>query len=151
MGDRLIGLMVLGASALLYAHTFTFRRPVFAGSLGPAFFPRVVLVALMVTGLALILFPAARSARLPSAAVVWGRARLPLVAFGTFGLYALLLPTLGFVVATFLYLVAVQYLLRPRPWRAMAVPAAGSLAAALGLQYLFERVLQVILPRGIWI
>ena len=151
MVDRLSAALILAGSLILYWQTYTFRKAPFASSLGPAFFPRVVLVGLMALSLALLVWPSGREAvragHFHERLAAW---RYPAIAFVTFGVYAWLLPVLGFAPSTFLYLAAVQYLLRPRPWRAMVRPVAGSLAAVVVLQLLFERVLQVILPHGRW-
>jgi hypothetical protein len=74
--------------------------------------------------------------------------RLPLITLGLFAAYAALMPLLGWLVDTALFLVALQLVLLPRAGRALVILALGSVAFAVALGQVFERYLHVVLPRG---
>ncbi|MGH8686290.1 MAG: tripartite tricarboxylate transporter TctB family protein, partial [Burkholderiales bacterium] len=72
-------------------------------------------------------------------------------AYGIFLVYALALPELGFRLATVAFVAALSALLdpprRPAHWLRVAVLA---FATALVAWLVFERYLDVLLPRGRW-
>jgi hypothetical protein len=76
---------------------------------------------------------------------------LVLAAFAAFGVYALLLPLLGFRIATLLFVAGLQALLEPprssKDWTRLLVVAV---ATAFVTHLIFERQLGVLLPRGSW-
>lgn len=115
--------------------------------IGPAFYPRVVLVVFLV--LSLVLLAAGLRAGRPGGAWDWRgwlrRHRLILASFGLFALYTVLMPLVGYLVVTTLYAAAMQRLLgRRRPLGIAAV----ALGTAVGTWLVFERYLYVLLPRG---
>jgi len=116
---------------------------------GPGFYPRIVLGVTAALAAWLVVADLRAQRRPPApAAVGYG---MVLAMFALFGLYAGALPFLGFRVATFAYVAAVNALLDPprgaRGWsRAVLV---GALAAA-STYVVFERYLLVLLPRGSW-
>jgi hypothetical protein len=73
------------------------------------------------------------------------------IAFAIVGLYVLLLPLLGFRVATMLFVGSLQAALgRPRTPRQGTVLAAIALGTTMVSYFVFERYLLVLLPRGAW-
>jgi hypothetical protein len=77
--------------------------------------------------------------------------RLVVIAFAIVGAYVVLLPLLGFRVATVLFVGALQAALgRPRTARQWVVLAAIALGTAAVSYFIFERYLLVLLPRGAW-
>jgi hypothetical protein len=77
--------------------------------------------------------------------------RLVLATFIEFGLYILLLPPLGFRIATFLFVLSLQVTLEwprsPKHWAlAVAIAAATSIVCYL----VFQDYLSLLLPRGTW-
>jgi hypothetical protein len=73
------------------------------------------------------------------------------IAFAIVGGYVLLLPLLGFRLATVLFVGALQAVLgRPQTPRQWAVLAAIALGTAMLSYLVFERYLLVLLPRGAW-
>jgi putative tricarboxylic transport membrane protein len=74
-----------------------------------------------------------------------------LLVFAVFGLYAVLMPGLGYRLATFLFVMALQPLIEPpkgaKGWLAVLATA---LITTVVTYILFERYLQVLLPRGRW-
>ena len=85
----------------------------------------------------------------PGDAAAWIRARrLVLVLFACLGLYVLAMPTVGYSVATFVFLMVLQATFAPKTGRAMAVALALSVTFSFGLDWLFSEVFNVFLPRG---
>ena len=78
-------------------------------------------------------------------------AGLVVIAFAIVGAYVVLLPLVGFRVATVLFVGALQAALgRPQTARQWGVLAAIALGTATLSYFVFERYLLVLLPRGAW-
>ena len=90
----------------------------------------------------------ARTRAAPSARANYG---LVLAVFVIFGVYVGALPFLGFRISTFVFVAALQATLEPprgaKGWLVVGVTALVTTAASY---VLFERYLQVLLPRGRW-
>lgn len=151
--DGLAGLVVLAASLALFWLTLGLERNPLV-PIGPGFYPRIVLGMSGLLGLALVLadvLARRRRAGAPSRAGAPRNYRLVALSFGVFGVYVLLLPGLGFRIATFVFVATGNLLLdpprRPAHWvRALVL----GLATALIAYYVFEQYLAVLLPRGRW-
>lgn len=121
---------------------------------GPAFYPRIVLG--LMAGLSLLLvvldWRAGRRGRPAGAkAAAAANYRLVVVTFTTFIVYIVLLPLLGFRVATFLFVGGLQALLEPpRSARRWALVLVIALVTTAVTYYAFEHYLSVLLPRGKW-
>ncbi|WP_349371868.1 tripartite tricarboxylate transporter TctB family protein [Salinarimonas sp.] len=134
--------------------------------LGAGAFPRLVMGLLVVLGLIAAVDGVVRIARerrrraasgeatASFGATVGGflvRRRLVIGAFAAFGVYLGVLRTLGFEIATFLFLVVVMALVAPREKRGakgLALMVVVALVFSFGLDFLFDRVFNVFLPRG---
>jgi putative tricarboxylic transport membrane protein len=153
--DAVAGLICLAVSLVLLVISFDLPRLALV-PVGPGFYPRIVLVFMAVVSLVLIVqdLHASRAPREPTTAEKRGPGRaygLVAAAFGIIGAYVLLLPMLGYRIATALFVGSLQAALdRPatlRQWVALA----GLALATSGITYIvFERYLSVLLPRGIW-
>lgn len=146
--DGWTGLAVLAASLVLFGLTLDLK-PSPLVPIGPGFYPRIVLGITAVLALSLVVF----DFWAPKAA---GKAealnyRLVLIVFVVFGLYVGALPYLGFRIATAIFVAALQAVLEPpkgaRGWILVGVTA---LVTTMVCYVLFERYLQVFLPRGRW-
>ena len=147
--DAIAGLAVAAASLFLFWLTLGLERNPLV-PIGPGFYPRLVLGVTAVLGLALLVKDLLRKGRAaPRAAPL--NYRLVALLFGAFGLYVLVLPFLGFRVATFLFVLGATFLLEP-PRRAGLWVRGAVLAvvATVATYYVFERYLAVLLPRGSW-
>ena len=121
---------------------------------GPAFYPRIVLGLMAGLSLLLVVFDVrgGRRGRVVGAKpAVAPNYRLVVVTFTTFIVYVVLLPLLGFRIATVLFVGGLQVLLDPprsaRRWVLVMVIAV----ATSWITYLaFEQYLSVLLPRGRW-
>lgn len=148
--DAIAGLAVAAASLFLFWLTLGLERNPLV-PIGPAFYPRIVLgitavLALLLVGVSLF----RRKAPAPEARP---RANYAAVAvqFVLFGVYAGVLPLLGFRLATFAYVAVANVLLDPprRPLQWLRPPLLAAIAA-MACYYVFEGYLQVLLPRGRW-
>lgn len=142
--DGIAGLVCLGGSLWFLALTRGLPQPALV-PIGPGFYPRILLGVTVVLSAALIVSDLL-SRRRPAAAPV--RYRLVILAFAIFAGYVALMPVLGYRVATFLFVGALQATLEPprgaRWWLVLAV----ALLTTLVTYYVFERYLSVLLPRG---
>jgi putative tricarboxylic transport membrane protein len=139
MSDRLTGLVLL-VLAVAYGITASGYEAMIGDPLGPAVFPLVLAVPLGLFSLYLIVRPDPE----PD----WARGRALLkqaLTLGVFIAYAYLLEVLGFVVTTFLAVVALGLLLDAKPWQA----ASAGLGIAIVLFVLFNNLLNLPLPAGV--
>ena len=143
------GLAALAASHALFGITLDLK-PNPLVPIGPGFYPRIVLGLTAVLAAALVLFDL-RNVGKPVVAQAAPNYALVLVVFVIFGLYVGALPFLGFRIATFVFMAALQATLEPprgaKGWVVVAVTALVTTAVSY---VLFERYLQVLLPRGRW-
>jgi hypothetical protein len=153
--DGISGLVCLAISVILLTQTFGLP-PAAVVPIGPAFYPRVVLSILALLSVILIALDirAMRTAAAPAVAAPAGPApnyTLVLATFIEFGLYILLLPPLGFRIATFLFVLSLQVTLEwprsARHWALAVVIAAGT---SIVCYLVFQDYLSVLLPRGTW-
>ncbi len=142
--DFYIGLGLLAFALVYFQQSFTIMRGFAADRLGPAFFPRLLALALAALALTLVVRAVAGrsdASRLPE--IRAGRLAAVLVVLV---LYAVVLPYFGFLIATPLMLGAVIWLLGLRAWLSLAVTAAG---VTVVLWLVFARLLHVLLPTGL--
>jgi|SRR5919109_593431 hypothetical protein len=122
--------------------------------IGPAFYPRLLL--LLIFGLCLVLILQSLIARREKKARVTFRNWLkdyqsPLLSFGLFLLYVLLLPKLGFLFSTFLFVSSLQWFLGRPLWRRLPGSLVIGIATAVVTYWVFEKYLYVFLPRATWL
>lgn len=143
--DGIAGLVCLGGSLWFLALTRGLPHPALV-PIGPAFYPRILLTITALLSAALVVSDLVRRRGAARPAPV--RYGFVLLAFAIFGAYVVLLPSLGYRVATFLFVGVLQATLESprgaRWWRVLAV----ALATTLVTYYVFEGYLSVLLPRG---
>jgi hypothetical protein len=150
--DIWIGLGLLAFCGVMYWQAGLAPSPPFV-PYGPSFYPRVTLVVL--AGLAVWLIAETWSrGRRAAGEVSKGTGRTPdyrrvLLGFVLFLGYVCGLSVLGFLAATFLFVLGTSWALGPR--RAAELPklVALALGTAAGTFVLFEKYLHVFLPRGL--
>jgi hypothetical protein len=156
--DGIAGLVCLAISLFLLLLTRGLPPPVMV-PIGPAFYPRVVLLLLAALSVAMILMDvqAQRRRRAAGGGAVSApsgeRPNYPLVfaTFLVFGLYIAALPELGFRISTFLFVAGLQVTLDwPTSVRRWAIVLAIALGVSLVCYITFEDYLAVLLPRGRW-
>lgn len=146
--DGWTGLVVLAASLALLGLTLGLRENPLV-PIGPGFYPRIVLGLTAALAVALVIFDLAKQGRASAA----GEANhaLVLVVFVIVGLYVGLLPFLGFRLSTLLFVPALQVALEfPKDRKGWITVAMTAVATTVVAYFLFERYLQVLLPRGRW-
>jgi hypothetical protein len=144
--DGVAGLACLAGSLALLALARGLPEPALV-PIGPAFYPRILLAVTAVLGAALLVADLRRRRR-PAPARAPASYRLVVLAFATFAAYVFLLPVLGYRVATFLFVAALQPVLDPPRRGRWWVPVALGLVTTLATYLVFERYLTVLLPRG---
>ena len=143
------GLAALAASLLLFGLTLDLKTNPLV-PIGPGFYPRIVLGLSALLAAALVAFDLFRGKTRPA-----GQAApnylLVLAVFLIFGLYVGALPVLGFRISTFAFVALLQASLEPpRTLRAWIWVGLTALLTSALTYVLFERYLQVLLPRGRW-
>ncbi len=147
--DGIVGLFLVALSAILFSQTLGLPAPPLV-PLGPAFYPRLMLALLAGLGAVLVGLDAARRRRAGAEARAPGRTDYGavLVTFGVFTAYVLLLPWLGYRLATFLFVGGMQAALKPPRPRGLPLLIAVALVTTAVTYYAFEVYLQILLPRG---
>lgn len=152
--DGVTGLVACAASLALFWLTLGLERNPLV-PIGPGFYPRLVLGVTAALGFALLVTDLLRrrvlAGRPPAAPAGGLNYLLVALSFAVFGVYVLLLPLLGYRLATFLFVLGLSFLLEPprRPglWLRGTVLA---LATTVATYVVFDEYLAVLLPRGSW-
>jgi hypothetical protein len=150
--DAAIGLGLLAFCGLLYWQAGRTPAPPFV-PIGPAFYPRVILILL--AGLAVWLIAEdVLSRRAPSQQVKKPATAPPdygqvLLAFFVFLGYVIALSLIGFLAATFLFVLGASWAMGPREVRTLPKLVAVAIGTALVTYLVFEKYLYVFLPRGL--
>ena len=154
--DGIAGLVCLALSIGMFALTFGLP-PAAMVPVGPAFYPRIVILLFGLLSVMLIVFDlrAARGGRSGTAVAAAAGAqpnyRLVLATFIEFGLYIVILPLIGFRISTFLFVLALEVTLEwPRDTKRWALMVAVAIATSAACYFVFEDYLSVLLPRGTW-
>lgn len=151
-GEIVISLITFIGALYLYRETYNFGFIDLYGGLGPVFWPRVLLVLLMVfsAGVAFNVYRKVKAGLLPAAAELkLDRGMIQLfAAIGLIVLYIMLMKVIGFLVLTPFVMIAFMYLLgeKSKVW-IFSVPFVLTIAVVL----LFTKVMYVPLPRGVGI
>lgn len=150
------GLAVAAASLLFFALTLGLKHNPLV-PIGPGFYPRIVLGLSAALGIWLVVVDVLRARRRRRArqagtgAAQSANYSAVVLQFALFGLYAVLLPFLGFRIGTFAYVAAANALMDPpRSPGGWARAVLVGLATAAATWIVFERYLLVLLPRGTW-
>lgn len=143
--DGLAGLVGLAGSLVLLAASRGLPQPALV-PIGPGYYPRILLTVTALLSAGLLVADLWRRRRPAPAAPV--RYRLVILAFLVFAAYVWLLPALGYRLATFLFVGALQAALEPPRGRRWALVLLVALATSAVTYYVFEGYLSVLLPRG---
>ena len=147
--DTGIGIGLLALCGLLYWQAGLVSVPPFV-PIGPSFYPRVVLILL--AGLAVWLIaedllkrrtPAQQAKKAAGSPLNYRRVLLGFILF--FG-YVASLTLIGYLTATFLFVLGLSWSIGPRDVR--EIPKLIAIGTALATYLIFEKYLYVFLPRG---
>lgn len=151
--DGWIGLGLLGFSGWLYSNLGKIpANPLVP--IGPAFYPRILLILIVLLSLVLaiqdVISRHRRESKGRGSLRGWvERYQSTSTCFIVFTLYILFLPVLGFLVSSILFVTILQWLLGPLRLRRLPGSVLIGVAAS-GITYVvFEMYLRVLLPRGI--
>jgi putative tricarboxylic transport membrane protein len=154
--DGVVGLIGLSISLLLLPQAFGLPRLQIV-PIGPGFYPTLVLVFMAFVSAILLLQDIVAQRRggdtvADEADTAPSRAYdLVAGAFAVIAAYIVLLPLLGYRVATVAFVAVFQALLeRPATLRQWAILAAVAIGTSVVTYIVFERYLLVLLPRGAW-
>ena len=150
--DAGIGVGLLAFCGVLYWQAGLVSVPPFV-PIGPAFYPRVVLILL--AGLAVWLIAEdllrgqrpAQGAKKPAGPAP--NFRKVLLGFIVFLGYVVGLSLIGYLTATFLFVLGLSWSIGPRNVREMPKLVAIAIGTALVTYLIFEKYLYVFLPRGL--
>jgi len=143
--DGVAGLVCLGGSLWFLALTRGLPTPALV-PIGPAFYPRILLTITALLSAALVVSDLVRRRGAARPAPV--RYRLVILTFAIFGAYVAVLPSLGYRVATFLFVGGLQAALERPRGRRWGLVLAVAFVTTLATYYVFEGYLSVLLPRG---
>ena len=142
------GLAVLAASLFLFVLTLDLKANPLV-PIGPGFYPRIVLGLAAALAAALVVFDLLKKEKAATAS--GANYGMVLLVFAVFGVYAVLMPGLGYRIATFIFVLALQPLIEPpKGAKGWLKVLATALITTVVTYILFERYLQVLLPRGRW-
>ena len=154
--DGIAGLICLALSLAMLVLTRGLPQSSFI-PVGPDFYPRIVLVIMAALAVMLIASDVWRQRAQAAAAAAAEPApekrnyRLVGVTFAVFAGYVILLPLVGYRLATFVFMAALQAAIDPpRGARRWAVVLVSALATAAVTYVVFNDYLSVLLPRGRW-
>jgi Na+/melibiose symporter-like transporter len=156
------GLVCLAISIWLLFLTRGLPPPIMV-PIGPAFYPRVVLSFMAICSILLVVMDlvAFRRRRGLASTEQPAKARKPAAAhpnyplvvatFVEFLVYILLLPGLGFRIATTVFVFALQITLeQPSSWKRWLLAVLVAIGTTVVCYLAFERYLLILLPRGDW-
>jgi putative tricarboxylic transport membrane protein len=151
--DGIAGLIGLAVSLTLLPFAYGLPKlPIVP--IGPGFYPTLVLVFMAAVCGVLVLQDVLAQRRASSEQIEATGERaygLVIAAFAVVGAYIILLPEIGFRLATVLFVAAFQLVLeRPRTawqWMVLAIIAVATSAVTY---LVFDQYLSVLLPRGRW-
>jgi hypothetical protein len=155
--DGIAGLICLALSIGMLVLTRGLPKSSFV-PIGPDFYPRIVLIIMAVLSGLLVAFDLWRllpkktaEAAVEEAAPEKRNYRLVAITFAVFAGYVVLLPLVGYRVATLIFMVVLQAVfMRPESARRWTVVLVSALATTVITYLVFEHYLSVLLPRGLW-
>lgn len=152
--DRIIGFVLLAIAIymLYYANTVEYQQ--FEADPGPALFPLIVAIGLIVCSAGLIFWPKEKQSddsidqneELPKKEFTAGYLKTIVVAVSSI-VYVLLLENIGFIISTLIFLTFIIWYLAEQRNRKMIVSAAlTSVIVTFSVYFIFEKYLQIYLP-----
>ena len=124
--------------------------------LGSGAFPQIVFAAIAFVAVIAIIdalrkIPRQAYGRFAVQTRGWVRGRyLVFIILGALALYVLAIPIIGFSIASFVFVFAVQVILMPRRTKSVVIAFVIALIFSVGINWLFAEVFTVFLPRGVF-
>jgi putative tricarboxylic transport membrane protein len=149
-GDAVAGLVLFAGSVFLFVVAGGLPRSALV-PIGPGFYPRLLFGVLAFLGALLVVASLVKARPAPAEAQIRPNYRLVAASFALFGLYVLVLPYLGFRIATFFFVALLQATIDPpRTLGRWVTVLAVAFLTSLLTYLAFEQYLYVLLPRGTW-
>jgi hypothetical protein len=143
--DRITALILIICFAIYGLEGHALQSTLGVDVVGPGFFPSTIAILGIATGAILLFSPASAGKKAGQGAAFHLRAVMPI---GLMLIYVLSLDTIGFPIATIIFLtVMIRFLGAPHWWSAALFAVAGTALAVL----IFVYGLEVRLPRGVLI
>ena len=157
-GDLLLSALFTALSVVMYIDAATLPKGLF-GTLGPGFFPKLVLGCLIIASGSLtvrLLLRAFFTAKQGAASErggapsIYKRYRFVAITFVAFFIYLYAMKWIGFLLATFIFMAGTMWLLAPseKNWGTIRIIALTTVLLTFGLYGLFTYAFTVILPSG---
>lgn len=141
--NSVIGLVFLIFSAIWYSLTMSLGAKSGFTAYGPDFFPKLVITCMIVVSVLLILTDLANKNKTTTFAIKGKAAVRVVLILVLAALYIFILPLAGYIIATIVALVLLMLLFGVKKRLALVLTAV---LFPIGIYYLFEVVLKVILP-----
>ncbi|RMC30200.1 tripartite tricarboxylate transporter TctB family protein [Paracoccus alkanivorans] len=123
--------------------------------LGAGAFPKIVFAGIaLVAAIAIIdalrKIPSGAYGRFTAQTVAWAKQRyLVFVTLAALAGYLILIPLLGFSIASFMFILGLELVLMPRRPATLVIAMIVAAIFSFGLNWLFAEVFTVFLPRGV--
>lgn len=148
--DRAFSGSIILFCFVMYAATFNFARSS-ATTTDPQVFPRAIILIITVLALANLVISFFSKSAEPARAFDFrgflSRYTKVMILFLMFFVYAFILPLIGFVAATLLFMFGTQGLLMGvKRKKALLINCIVSVTSAVGVYYIFTEALNIILP-----
>ncbi|MEE9240014.1 MAG: tripartite tricarboxylate transporter TctB family protein [bacterium] len=150
--DTVIGAILVALVTTLFLMSFALP-PAPYGTMGPALFPRVLLIALFPLCAALfmkgfLLDLRTRPEPMRAFSEWFHDYRNVLASYALFFIFVLAIPWAGYMVSGFVFLLFMQVALGPKGWAKVPQFVAVTIGVLAGLYFIFRVVLLVLLPEG---
>lgn len=132
-------------AAFFFYHTFddAYSVSIITAGRGPVFFPRILLVAMLMLSLA-VMWEGRQEKSIP----ISGQQLLPVIAaIGLTGFYIFAITAAGFLISTTVFVFILPWLLGYRNVRLIVVVTA---LYPVSVWYLFDKIFKIILPTSPW-
>jgi uncharacterized membrane protein len=167
--DKWIGGLIFIISAIMYYNSSRLHKPLFSSdSLGADFFPKLVFASLGLLGIILSVSAINVEKRQrvnaqegeavggkgkhtsPSLSTFLEQYRSVLITIVSFIAYIVMMFYLGYIVSTLIFLPALMLFLGPGTRKSYKHIIAITLGGSLGIYFLFEKMIKIFLPAGIF-
>jgi putative tricarboxylic transport membrane protein len=150
--DRISGILLLIFCAFFYYQSTLIEVKDLTG-LQATFFPRLLLglIAILAIILSIQSF-LKKGSKKPKEEQQKQKGWVVWVIFAIFGVYISIIQIIGFIMSSFLFMAVVYVIILPdkKPIKSHLITISGLLVISIALSVIFERFLNVLLPKGIF-
>lgn len=157
--DVQAGIFLLFVSVIMFTTTLTFKK-LTTSQVGPAFMPQVIAVLIALMAVAIIIqgvrnVKAERGKKASTDVVVTKKDtknevtyRPVILSFALMAVYVVVMPFVGFLITTAVYMFIQMMILSDKPERKWLLFVTVSVVASASIYYVFRNVFYVMLPNG---